>query len=482
MTVYRIYDVARDEDNAAISGASVSLRRLSGNAELASTTTGSGGEFYFTEAQVGYPGPIKVRITGPDGVVRERTGLSTGQTGTYFHSDLMRAFSVMNNGVVGGYDNELEVTADGLAMEVTVDTGLSFIQGHPVYISVAETLTVSANASGNPRIDIVALSFTGTGETERGKCELVMVEGTPAGSPVAPSLTQTAALWQEELAQVAVANGASAISNGNITDTRTYSTGPLVDGSIETVHIADGAITNAKVATGIDAAKIANGSVSNTEFQYIGGLTSDAQTQLDSKFDAGGGTFTSDITIDDCSILFDAGITSVEVHNLLGVLTIDGEASVLGDLSATGALVTSSTANITGDVTLQSDLVIGTSSGGGAIRLPELSSKPTPTLGAAGGTGGSAGVSIIRGGSDSAGVLRVTAGTSSLTTGVLVSLAFATARASNEYGVFVIGQSNSAGIDLYCANIQTTGFDIRCNTAPSSGATIDIAYFVVDMV
>jgi len=42
-----------------------------------------------------------------------------------------------------------------------------------------------------------------------------------------------------------------------------------------------GTIAAADLPTGIDAAKIADGSVSNAEFQYIGGLTSDAQTQLD---------------------------------------------------------------------------------------------------------------------------------------------------------------------------------------------------------
>lgn len=42
-------------------------------------------------------------------------------------------------------------------------------------------------------------------------------------------------------------------------------------------------MTNAKVATGIDAAKLADGSVSNTEFQYLNGVTSAIQTQLDAK-------------------------------------------------------------------------------------------------------------------------------------------------------------------------------------------------------
>jgi len=42
-------------------------------------------------------------------------------------------------------------------------------------------------------------------------------------------------------------------------------------------------IGDEELKAGIDAEKIADGSVTNTEFQYINGLTSDAQTQLDSK-------------------------------------------------------------------------------------------------------------------------------------------------------------------------------------------------------
>jgi hypothetical protein len=44
-------------------------------------------------------------------------------------------------------------------------------------------------------------------------------------------------------------------------------------------------VSNAKLGTGIDAAKLADGTVSNTEFQTLNGVTSAIQTQLDAKVD-----------------------------------------------------------------------------------------------------------------------------------------------------------------------------------------------------
>ena len=66
-----------------------------------------------------------------------------------------------------------------------------------------------------------------------------------------------------------------------------------VDGSIDLVHMSansidsdqyvDGSIDNVHVAAGLDAVKLADGSVTNTELQYINSLSSNAQTQLTAK-------------------------------------------------------------------------------------------------------------------------------------------------------------------------------------------------------
>jgi hypothetical protein len=57
----------------------------------------------------------------------------------------------------------------------------------------------------------------------------------------------------------------------------------IKDLAVSTAKLAASSVTDAKVATGIDAIKIADGSVTNAEFQFINTLTSNAQTQLNGK-------------------------------------------------------------------------------------------------------------------------------------------------------------------------------------------------------
>jgi hypothetical protein len=55
----------------------------------------------------------------------------------------------------------------------------------------------------------------------------------------------------------------------------------LASGAVTTSKIGDTEVSNAKIAAGVDASKIADGSVSDTEFQYLSGVTSNIQTQID---------------------------------------------------------------------------------------------------------------------------------------------------------------------------------------------------------
>lgn len=107
----------------------------------------------------------------------------------------------------------LQVRAVGGAV-VEIKIGSALVNGRLYETSAAEQLTVGANVSGNPRIDTVILRVDYTAQTTR----LVIKQGTPAASPVRPSLTQTASTWEAPLADIAVANGFSSITQADITD------------------------------------------------------------------------------------------------------------------------------------------------------------------------------------------------------------------------------------------------------------------------
>ena len=75
---------------------------------------------------------------------------------------------------------------------------------------------------------------------------------------------------------ITLPSGAATLVGDTTTQTLTNKT---IDASSNTIsNIGDSQLT-----TGIDAAKISSGSVSNTEFDYLDGVTSSVQTQLDNK-------------------------------------------------------------------------------------------------------------------------------------------------------------------------------------------------------
>lgn len=104
-------------------------------------------------------------------------------------------------------------------------------------------------------------------------------------------------------------------------------TNKTIDADLNTITNIENADIKANAA--IDASKIANGSVSNTEFQYLDGVTSPIQTQIGGKQDTITGAATSIVSADltaSRAVVSDASgkvaassVTSTELGHLSGV-------------------------------------------------------------------------------------------------------------------------------------------------------------------
>ena len=124
------------------------------------------------------------------------------------------------NGIYDGVGNNLVVAAKTPAsMKVTVGTGVIVVNGYKCECSALETLAITAAHATLPRIDrIVARLDTST----TPGISFAVLTGTASSSPVVPTLTQTAYIYEIALAQVAVGAGVTSIVTGNIISERVY--------------------------------------------------------------------------------------------------------------------------------------------------------------------------------------------------------------------------------------------------------------------
>ena len=76
---------------------------------------------------------------------------------------------------------------------------------------------------------------------------------------------------------------ASSSFSTNTTVNVTWDSGSLSNEAISNVYIGALSKTNNSIPTGISATKIADGTISDTEFQYLNNVSSNIQTQLDAK-------------------------------------------------------------------------------------------------------------------------------------------------------------------------------------------------------
>lgn len=138
---------------------------------------------------------------------------------------------VPKGGVHPHLGNKLQVTQSGSpAMSVVVKSGQAWIAGTENSLQGAYgvlndgdlTVSIAASDPSNPRIDIIVFKvqdtqYSGVADTS----SIVVVAGTPAGSPAVPSSPNNSIT----LAQVLVGAGVTTIVTANITDTRTWLSG-----------------------------------------------------------------------------------------------------------------------------------------------------------------------------------------------------------------------------------------------------------------
>lgn len=131
----------------------------------------------------------------------------------------------------------LAVTGSGAAMTVSLATGVAWVEGFFYRNDAAATLTIGTADATNPRIDTVILRMDRAANNTRA----FVKAGTPAASPVAPTLTQTDTLWEFPLADVRVDAAVGTIAANKVTDRRRIVSKP--------VTLAGGDTITARAAT-----------------------------------------------------------------------------------------------------------------------------------------------------------------------------------------------------------------------------------------
>jgi hypothetical protein len=191
---------------------------------------------------------------------------------------------------------------------------------------------------------------TGSVSLDKSDVGLGNVDNTSDADKPISSATQSALNAKQATlvsgTNIKTINGDSLLGSGNITIS---GGGGISDGdkgditvsaSGATWTIDNGVVTDGKLSTGIDAAKLADGSVSNAEFQYLNGVNSAIQTQLDAKVDENAaitGATKTKITYDAKGLVTaGADATTADIADSTNKRYVtDAQATVIGNTSGT---------------------------------------------------------------------------------------------------------------------------------------------------
>jgi len=186
------------------------------------------------------------------------------------------------DGVYEDYGDHFEVVEDS-GMNILIKSGRAWFKSTWSLNDSNLSDTVPTADPLLPRIDIVYLEINLGSGVRANKIDIVT--GTPASSPVPPTLTQSGDVWQYPLAHIYVGAGVTTISDANITNKMgtvdcPYVTGPVSGnfadhdhtagqgGNIGSTGISNSAIVETKIADGaVTVNKIGSLAVSTAKIQ-----------------------------------------------------------------------------------------------------------------------------------------------------------------------------------------------------------------------
>lgn len=147
------------------------------------------------------------------------------QMSTYFEG-------LVSDGIYENIGDKFVVTA-GTGMSINIGSGRALIKSHWIKNDATLTLTLDAADVQLARIDAIVLRLD---VTESGRnIDIAIKKGTPAQTPVSPTVTRNNNIYELMLATVRINRNVTSIIQSNITDTRSSSQCGWVTGIIKQV-------------------------------------------------------------------------------------------------------------------------------------------------------------------------------------------------------------------------------------------------------